>query len=293
MCVFIILFVGVFQIGADFRVSLPGSASVVFSSRPVSKIVHWDETQDLRGPFPLSNNDLNSDAVLESHGRENHQFRDIAAIVSVFVRQEWRLPNNFRVDETDSKLRIGDQLIGSAVVDISSLSVGMPEICGWYHIVDNFQQSQGLLKLTVTPRVPVPLRAPIIFSDTSTPLVSHLNNDLDLPCLESERMSEFEDSEDDEGSQQEIYLTENEISPRLVSNGDSHDSIVVVDDDDDDDDEENVDFVDRDWNQFPFSIQKEVDVPLVLEVSDSHLAEDENVNVNEEERGIEPHHWPL
>jgi hypothetical protein len=55
--------------------------------------------------------------------------------------------------------RLGDKLIGAAVVDLAALRVGsslrtagLSEIDGWYHILDDMQRPQGQLKVRVTPQ---------------------------------------------------------------------------------------------------------------------------------------------
>lgn len=55
-----------------------------------------------------------------------------------------------------SSARIGDKLIGSAVVALEVLrgaagggreGLGLPEIDGWYHVLDDLQRPQGQLKV--------------------------------------------------------------------------------------------------------------------------------------------------
>jgi hypothetical protein len=34
---------------------------------------------------------------------------------------------------------VGDQLVGTAVADLTTLALGLPEVHGWYHLADGLQ----------------------------------------------------------------------------------------------------------------------------------------------------------
>ena len=52
-------------------------------------------------------------------------------------------------DAFTQNYQIGDQFVCSAVVDLSLLASGFPEICGWYDLKDSFQKSRGQVKMKV------------------------------------------------------------------------------------------------------------------------------------------------
>jgi len=48
------------------------------------------------------------------------------------------------------ELRIGDQVLGTAIVDLAPLTHGFPFICGWYEVFDNFQKSIAFVKVRIS-----------------------------------------------------------------------------------------------------------------------------------------------
>ena len=49
----------------------------------------------------------------------------------------------------------GSQVVGFTTIDLRPLLAGMPEICGWYNIVDFTGLCQGQIKCGVIPLAPL------------------------------------------------------------------------------------------------------------------------------------------
>ena len=78
--------------------------------------------------------------------------------VSVYVRRVWHLSDSITTFTSKSvsqdgeasfnTLHIGDQLVGSTVIDLSTLAVGMREVSGWYHLVNATHHTAGQIFFT-------------------------------------------------------------------------------------------------------------------------------------------------
>jgi len=127
---------------------IPGAESFITSTQKASKNVSWNESQEIWVHKPDS-------SILGSNGIDNkfRWLRDATLLISLHLRQSWPLPymydtpsgfeRPFASDSDASMLKVGDQIIGSAAIDLSPFSFGMPCIDGWYHIVDHLQQQKG------------------------------------------------------------------------------------------------------------------------------------------------------
>ena len=89
--------------------------------------------------------------------------KDVVMLLSIYIRFPiFQLFNegkyNFDVNETwnetdneneKNRIRMTDQLIGTAVIDLSLIDIGISTINGWYHIYDSVHNSVGQIKLSV------------------------------------------------------------------------------------------------------------------------------------------------
>jgi hypothetical protein len=89
-------------------------------------------------------------------------FKDMLMLVSIYLRfpvfpsaekiHNESLFSSDNCNETPNKIRMTDQLLGTAVIDLSLLSMGLSILHGWYHIYDSVHDSIGQIKLCISVR---------------------------------------------------------------------------------------------------------------------------------------------
>jgi hypothetical protein len=87
-----------------------------------------------QGSQPLYDN---QDHINHHHHHHHHDHADIDAVTMS--------------SEHINQIALTDQLIGSAVIDLTTLSYGMPMIQGWYHVIDGLHSPVGQIKVTIRP----------------------------------------------------------------------------------------------------------------------------------------------
>jgi hypothetical protein len=129
-------------VGLDNNTYTPGSESFISSVKSI-KATTWDEQNEIY-IHSIPSIDKN---VIHSPIK---QFKNLSLVISVYIRHDWKIPTSTSIlSHKDSPaLQIGDQLIGTSVIDLSTIAFGMPYIQGWYYIYDSLMQTHGQVFLT-------------------------------------------------------------------------------------------------------------------------------------------------
>eukprot|EP00743_Colponemidia_sp_Colp-15_P010735 GILK01011859.1.p1 GENE.GILK01011859.1~~GILK01011859.1.p1 ORF type:complete len:943 (-),score=227.10 GILK01011859.1:201-2774(-) len=110
-------------------------------AKRLSKTAATDERQQVRGKYQQQRQhpgELDSESMSREAREEQEEQMEQEDIIRLRERE-------------------GENLIGTASVELSALVSGMKEIYGWYHVTDFKQQPQGQLKIRITPTELLPV----------------------------------------------------------------------------------------------------------------------------------------
>ena len=110
-----------------------------------SSVIHADAEADGKHRSPYGHQEDAMAAVV---------LKELAVIVQLRLRPPWRhakmTDEPSYASSAPLKLQVGDQLLATAIVNLSPLCSGFPFIRGWYHLQDSLQRCQGQIKLSLT-----------------------------------------------------------------------------------------------------------------------------------------------
>lgn len=130
------------------------------------RFIVWDDVIRLK---LQSISPMKSSAATRSEGMKlsddseaslKHVLRENSLIVTLYCRHIWKYSqgkdmtdmnasDNSPSESNDITLKMSDMRIGKAVVDLTTLALGMPYLQGWYHVFNDIQDPCGQIKLRI------------------------------------------------------------------------------------------------------------------------------------------------